>query len=315
MAEIAHEEGRYTPAGGYEYYLKDHLGNTRVVLGQAGVTQWTDYDPWGWELPALSSGASTNRTKFNGQESMPEIGPGMLDFGHRGYDATIGRMNRVDAAAEVFAEVSPFSFGLNNPVMNVDPTGDTTVPAAQVDWHTFDTQTNDIGLNEVKVTEQRQSTGNNQQGSMVIPPLEMPLMRPSLPTIPSIVGRAGLVGAAAYAGWQLGPALARRMDDIVDEMAQLMEKTGVPHGTLYGPRNLTYTPPPRNLPGFPDATKERPKSGGSARWVTPDGKILEWDSQHGDVEVYNGRGRHQGSADPNTGQMIKDPVPGRKTVK
>ncbi|AUD02689.1 hypothetical protein CWM47_13085 [Spirosoma pollinicola] len=123
LAEVAHEEGRYTPAGGYEYFLKDHLGNTRVVLGQSGVTQWNDYDPWGWELPALSSGTSTNRLKFNGQESLPEIGVGMQDFGARLYDATIGRWGVVDPLAEGSRRWSPYVFGYDNPLRFVDPDG------------------------------------------------------------------------------------------------------------------------------------------------------------------------------------------------
>ena len=41
-------------------------------------------------------------------------------------------------------------------------------------------------------------------------------------------------------------------------------------------------------------------------------RYYEWDYTHGDVEVYNGQGKHLGSADPQTGKMIKPPVPGRK---
>ncbi len=40
-------------------------------------------------------------------------------------------------------------------------------------------------------------------------------------------------------------------------------------------------------------------------------RLYEWDYTHGDVEVYNYRGQHLGSADPDTGQMIKPAVPGR----
>lgn len=38
-------------------------------------------------------------------------------------------------------------------------------------------------------------------------------------------------------------------------------------------------------------------------------KIL--DHQHGDVEVYNRKGNHLGSARPETGEIYKPPVPGR----
>jgi putative cytotoxic protein len=36
-----------------------------------------------------------------------------------------------------------------------------------------------------------------------------------------------------------------------------------------------------------------------------------WDHTHGDVEVFDRYGRHLGTANPHTGQMIKPPVKGR----
>ncbi len=71
-----------------------------------------------------------------------------------------------------------------------------------------------------------------------------------------------------------------------------------------------HKPAPKDLEGFPDA--ERVPNKGRARWKNPDGKILEWDKQHGDVEVYNKNGKHLGSAKPDTGEIYKSPVPGRK---
>jgi hypothetical protein len=41
-------------------------------------------------------------------------------------------------------------------------------------------------------------------------------------------------------------------------------------------------------------------------------RFYEKDRTHGDLEVYDRRGRHLGSADPNTGEMTKPPVPGRR---
>jgi RHS repeat-associated protein len=78
-----------------------------------------------------------------------------------------------------------------------------------------------------------------------------------------------------------------------------------------------YFPAPKTLPGFPDASKRQynPESG-RQRWKLPDGSILEWDKQHGEVEKYDKNGKkHQGSYDPETGEQIKDPVPGRTTPK
>jgi RHS repeat-associated protein len=100
-------------------------------------------------LPGLAGGNSTNRYKFNGKEAVAELGPGMYDFGTRLQDAAIGRMHTVDAAAELFAHVSGYSFGLNNPVYNIDPTGDTTVPARNME--PFTPEKGATLLNEVVV--------------------------------------------------------------------------------------------------------------------------------------------------------------------
>ena len=39
--------------------------------------------------------------------------------------------------------------------------------------------------------------------------------------------------------------------------------------------------------------------------------IYFWAFTHGDIEVYNSRGKHLGSMDPNSGEMYKPAVEGR----
>ncbi len=52
---------------------------------------------------------------------------------------------------------------------------------------------------------------------------------------------------------------------------------------------------------------------GERRWRSDDGKRLyTWDSLHGEVEVFNRRGKHLGEMDPQTGKMTKPAVAGRK---
>mgnify|MGYP000872989609 FL=1 len=45
---------------------------------------------------------------------------------------------------------------------------------------------------------------------------------------------------------------------------------------------------------------------------TDGNRFYEWDHTHGDIEVYDRRGRHLGSMDAATGEMTKAAVPGRK---
>src|SRR5207249_1683457 len=61
----------------------------------------------------------------------------------------------------------------------------------------------------------------------------------------------------------------------------------------------------KSLKPFRGKTKTNGLSGGARRF-------FERDFTHGDLEVYDGEGRHLGSANPETGEMTKPPVPGRR---
>ncbi|AVO56678.1 colicin E3/pyocin S6 family cytotoxin [Pseudomonas chlororaphis] len=80
-----------------------------------------------------------------------------------------------------------------------------------------------------------------------------------------------------------------------------------------------YHPTPQGLlPAFPDAVRVRsktPVTGGGGlrpRWVDRAGNIYEWDRQHGTLEKYNKRGRHQSEFDYVTGKQTKDADKGRR---
>jgi RHS repeat-associated protein len=113
----------------FEYFLKDHLGNVRVVFNAKGETlQRTDYYPFGLEIdknnPIQPQNARNgiNRYLYNGKEF--QVGTGYLDFGARMYDPLIGRMTTVDRFTEKYVNVSGFQFALNNPISNIDVNGD-----------------------------------------------------------------------------------------------------------------------------------------------------------------------------------------------
>lgn len=68
-----------------------------------------------------------------------------------------------------------------------------------------------------------------------------------------------------------------------------------------------YNIAPKTLLGFKDS-KLVDKKSERIRWQLSDKKILEWDSQHGEVEMYDRRGRHLGIYAPNTGEKLKNAV-------
>jgi hypothetical protein len=51
---------------------------------------------------------------------------------------------------------------------------------------------------------------------------------------------------------------------------------------------------------------------GERRWRDGDGHLYTWDGVHGEVEVFNRRGRHLGALDPLSGKKLKNAIPGRK---
>jgi hypothetical protein len=73
---------------------------------------------------------------------------------------------------------------------------------------------------------------------------------------------------------------------------------------------LTYVPIPK--PSFLDEQQSLGAFDGKKRWRSHDGdRLYEWDALHGEIEVYNIRGRHIGVLDA-LGSPIKPAVKGRK---
>jgi hypothetical protein len=76
-------------------------------------------------------------------------------------------------------------------------------------------------------------------------------------------------------------------------------------------------PAPNTPKAFPTLKRVKPKTavqGGGPlrkRWKDKDGNLYEWDSQHGRLEKYDKRGRHQGEFDPETGKQTKQADPSR----
>ena len=165
------EEGYVTLSDSkYNYYLKDHQGNNRVVISQSGTVEETNhYYPFGG---AFASTSNVQPYKYNGKELDSKKGLNWYDYGARHYDAALGRFTTNDRFAEKYYSMSPYQYGANNPVNNIDVNGDTIVvnpnPNGLIDnvriFFGFDTKYQ----KDVKADLQQLKKDDKEIGEMII---------------------------------------------------------------------------------------------------------------------------------------------------
>ena len=126
-AVLYHSEGYVTfdknQQPEFHYYLKDHLGNIRMVFNERdSVEQVTHYYPFGGSF-ADGVGSSVQDYLYSGKELTRFNALNWYNYGARWYDPTTLRWNGVDKLAEKYTPVSPYTFCLDNPVRYIDPDG------------------------------------------------------------------------------------------------------------------------------------------------------------------------------------------------
>ena len=267
-----------------------------------------DYYPFGLTFNQQTrEGTQGQRYLYNDGAEREDALDLNVDFTkYRNYDPVIGRWWQIDSYEK--HHESPYAWVTNNPIRFNDPLGLDTLSSDSPDFIWDNVKSGDVVDDAVVLDDVVVEDDKEQESKLLDDKYEYdgnPKIVPyDVSNIPAILP------LALWDGPELGPA-----DVFVGGLiALILMEAIMPRDwiiiPIHNPDAINYyTPPPRRLPGFPGAIKVPGK--GRARWKSPDGDILEWDSQHGDVEVYNKRGKHKGSANPDTGKMTKDPVPGR----
>ncbi len=127
LRQIQLDQGYITFSGTspqYHFYLKDHLGNNRMVVNASGtVEQVNHYYAFGG-LMGESTGGDVQDFKYNGKELDRLHGLDWFDYGARHYDGVIGSWPTMDPLAEKYYDISPYVYCLDNPIKLIDIKGE-----------------------------------------------------------------------------------------------------------------------------------------------------------------------------------------------
>jgi RHS repeat-associated protein len=117
-----------TPVFERNYYIRDHLGNVRVVFDSQGrVRQRNNYTPFGMEYGESAGNQASvgyQDYKFGGKELDRRFELNWYNFGARFYDPSLGRFHTIDPLAADYDNLSPYGYCAGNPIKYIDVNGE-----------------------------------------------------------------------------------------------------------------------------------------------------------------------------------------------
>ncbi len=128
MTQTGTPTGYLDKDGGVHSFVKDYQGNVRQVMSESGaVEQESHYYPYGMlmgESDVNGSRATANRYRYGGKEYLPSSGLNLYDFSARYLDPAGCGFLSSDPVLDNSHSMSQFAFCNANPVMFIDPTGE-----------------------------------------------------------------------------------------------------------------------------------------------------------------------------------------------
>jgi RHS repeat-associated protein len=247
----------------YYYYLGDNLGNTRVTFhtlaGTADTLQRDDYYPFGLEINRFSS-SPKNEYLYNKKELQEELT--QYDYGARFYDPVIGRFTTIDPEAEDFQSLSTYNYGLNNPVIMIDPDGREAEDAYGDEQGKPKPKPKPIQLKEVTITATRthkkQDDDNAHWYSHFVNTYIIGKPMPKLGSTPIIFFGFGEVPPESFEEPTLLPQISQTTIDEFLKAAESLDRNGLTQAgralQKHGNRSVSAYPQVPQNPGSLNST-------------------------------------------------------------
>jgi RHS repeat-associated protein len=121
--------GAGSPSYAHIWYLKDHLGNNRILAdGSGNALKIHHYDPFGNQIAvaggtttSFPAGATESPYKYGGKEWNTTTLT--YDFEARQFAPAFHRFTTMDPLAEKYYSISPYAYCADNPINNIEIKG------------------------------------------------------------------------------------------------------------------------------------------------------------------------------------------------